>query len=328
MNAGERAIVREERRMEKERKSRIEEANKMLIPVGGKTLESLKIVAIDPDGVFRMENSRWLKFYEISGAIQKLADAAADISGRIRITLCISDSGRVTCHLALIESGEIYAEVRQKMTEDEAVIEKHCSLHPLTVDAAMNQIAANFYQDVRFSYASSIRGKKDWKKECFLEVKEDVTGFEAAGLYGSSLSVISFPKAIEEGLFEKLKNLGCTMYVAADLNSLTTEEQADFRRALEKKYNRRLLSNETEDYINLSLSIVLLCDSKDARKIVEETLISVFLKYGLVVAPGFHSQKKIMESALSLGLLEQGFIRNVSKNVAGKMLGGERDGDA
>lgn len=40
MNAGERAIVKEERRLEKERKRRIELANRMLIPVGGKTLES------------------------------------------------------------------------------------------------------------------------------------------------------------------------------------------------------------------------------------------------------------------------------------------------
>ena len=37
MNAVERAIVKEERRLEKERTRRIELANKMLIPVGGKT---------------------------------------------------------------------------------------------------------------------------------------------------------------------------------------------------------------------------------------------------------------------------------------------------
>lgn len=50
MNAGERAIVKEERRLEKERKRRIELANKMLIPVGGKTQESIGIIAIDPSG--------------------------------------------------------------------------------------------------------------------------------------------------------------------------------------------------------------------------------------------------------------------------------------
>ena len=54
MNAGERAIVKEERRLEKERKRRIELANRMLIPVGGKTLESIGLIAIDPSGVFRL----------------------------------------------------------------------------------------------------------------------------------------------------------------------------------------------------------------------------------------------------------------------------------
>lgn len=46
MNAGERAIVKEERRLEKERKRRIELANRMLIPVGGKTLESIGLSLI------------------------------------------------------------------------------------------------------------------------------------------------------------------------------------------------------------------------------------------------------------------------------------------
>jgi hypothetical protein len=328
MNAGERAIVKEERRLEKERKRRIELANKMLIPVGGKTQESIGIIAIDPSGVFRMENSRWLKFYGISGVMDGLVDAIAGISGRIRITFYISENGRATCHLTLIESGEVYEEVRQKMTEDESVITKVCTLHPLSVDDAMNHIAANFYQDIRFSYASYVRGKKDWKKECFFEAKENITDFEVGRLFGESLSVVSFPSEMEEGLMKQIRSLGCAMYVSLDMNSLTEQEQSDFKRALEKKYNRRLMANEKENYINQSLSIILLCDSKDARKIVEETLISLFLKYGVVIAPSFHSQRAVVESSLSLGLVEQNFIRNVKTEVAKALIGGEMDGDA
>lgn len=147
MNAGERAIVKEERRLEKERKRRIELANKMLIPVGGKTLESIGLIAIDPNGVFRFMGNRWLKIYEISGANEKLVDAIADVSGRVRITFYISENGRETCHLTLIEQGEVYEEVRQKLTEDESVLQKVCSMHPLSVDEAMNHIASNFYKD-------------------------------------------------------------------------------------------------------------------------------------------------------------------------------------
>ena len=205
MNAGERAIVKEERRLEKERKRRIELANRMLIPVGGKTLESIGLIAIDPSGVFRFMGNRWLKIYEICGVNEKLVDAIADVSGRVRITFYISENGRETCHLTLIEQGEVYEEVRQKLTEDESVLQKVCSMHPLSVDEAMNHIASNFYKDIRFSYASFVRGKKDWKKECFLEVREDATGFETGRLFGKSLSFPHFPMEMNEALLKDLK---------------------------------------------------------------------------------------------------------------------------
>lgn len=328
MNAGERAIVKEERRLEKERKRRIELANKMLIPVGGKTQESTKLLAIDPSGVFRFMGNRWMKIFEVSGAMSVLADAVADVKGRIRITYCISEDGRESCHLTLIESGEIYEEIRQLMQEDEAVLQRYVELKPLGIDEAMNQIASNFFKDIRFSYASYVRGKKDWKKECFFEAKEDITGFEVGRLVGESLSVLSYPNTMKPGIIKDLKSLGCFMYLVMDMNSLTDTEHQDFKRALEKKYNRRLMATESEDYINQSLSIILLCDSLDAKKIVEETLISVFLKYGVVIAPSFHHQKCVMESALSLGLMDHKLVRNVSVTVTKACMGGEIDGDA
>ena len=66
MNAGERAIVKEERRLEKERRRRIELANKMLIPTGGKTQESIGLISFDPSGVFRFLENRWMGYYEES----------------------------------------------------------------------------------------------------------------------------------------------------------------------------------------------------------------------------------------------------------------------
>ena len=56
-----------------------------------------------------------------------------------------------------------------------------------------------------------------------------------------------------KGMLEMVKALGCPMYVTIDMNSLTEEEQLDFKRAMEKKYNRRLRVGESEEYINLSL---------------------------------------------------------------------------
>lgn len=328
MTKGERAIVKEERRQAKERKRRIELANKMLIPTGGKTLETLGLITFDPEGVFHFNGDRWMKVYEINGAGKGLVRAAKDLSGEIRITFSISESGRETCHLSLMEDGEIYEDVRRKMSEDEKILSGECNLRALSLDETMNLIATNFYQDVRFSYASYVRGKKDWKKECFFEAKESLSGFSVGRLFGESFSAIAFPEEMEPGLLSDLKGLGCAMYVAITMNALSEEEKFDFKRDLEKKYNRRLPINEEENYINLSLSITILCDSDDARQIVEETLVSLFLKHGVLITPGFNNQKRICESNLSLGLINETLIRNVTLGMAKALMGGDKSGDA
>lgn len=55
---------------------------------------------------------------------EKLVDAMADVSGCVRITFYISENGRETCHLTLIEQEEVNEKVRQKLTEDESVLQK------------------------------------------------------------------------------------------------------------------------------------------------------------------------------------------------------------
>ena len=79
MNKGERAIAREERRLEKERKRRIELANKMLIPTGGKTRESLDLISFDPSGVFRFGGDRFMvRSKRSAGSLWQLATTCVD----------------------------------------------------------------------------------------------------------------------------------------------------------------------------------------------------------------------------------------------------------
>ena len=54
-NAGMKAIAKEEKRMEKERKRQVELANKMLIPAGKKTLETLGLISFDPSTYLRVK---------------------------------------------------------------------------------------------------------------------------------------------------------------------------------------------------------------------------------------------------------------------------------
>ena len=47
-----------------------------------------------------------------------------------------------------------------------------------------------------------------------------------------------------------------------------------------------------------------------------------------MIAPSFHNQKRVSESALSLGLIDETLMRNVKTDVAKKLMGGDTDGDA
>ncbi len=167
MNAGERAIAKEQRRQEKERRKRIELANKMLIPVGKKTTESLGILSFDPSGVLRLLDNRWIKIYRLEGELFKLEDVLSSLNGRIRITWHKDGmGGKVSCHLSLIENGEIYEEIRQKMAEDESKIMESVRIRDLSIDEAMSDIALEFRKDLRFSYASLCVVIRIGKKSC------------------------------------------------------------------------------------------------------------------------------------------------------------------
>lgn len=328
-SAGVRAIAKEEKRLEKERKRRIELANKMLIPTGKKTLETLGLISFDPSGVFRLTDNRYLKVFCVEGNIPQLAREASELSGRIRIVWHLGEeSGRATCHLSLIETGEIYEEVRQLMSKDEELMKEVVRLTPLSVDDVMNHICEEFGQSIRFSYASYVRGNKDWKKECFLEINEDADRFKVGRLYGEAFSALSYPSILKGGFLERLGELGCQMYVCVDLNSLKADEQLDFNLNLEKRYNRRLPAIAEEDFLNVSLSLVILCDSDDAREIIEKTIISLANGYDIMLAPSFHEQKRVAESAISLGLLDKKIMRNVKVDVADMLLGGDEGADA
>ena len=164
-NAGVRAIAKEEKRLEKERKRQVELANKMLIPVSKKTIEILGIISFDPSGVFRLLENRWMRVFKGTGDIKALASIAPKLSGRIRIVWHLGeDGGRDTCHMLLMENGEIYEEVRQLMSKDENLIKEIVRITSLNVDEVMNHISGEFGQNIRFSY------EKNWTPE---EYRED-----------------------------------------------------------------------------------------------------------------------------------------------------------
>ena len=235
------------------------------------------------------------------------------------MTIYLSESGKATCHLSLIEEGEIYEEVREKFAADEAWL---LNAKVMTVDDVMGSISANFYKDIRFSYASFVRGKKDWKKECFHEIEESQASFKMGILFGESMMAISYADEIAAIDISDLSALSCPMYISYQLKSLKDEAEIYFKRYLEKHYNRKLLDMRDDSLINQSLSISFFCDSLDAREIVESTLGSYFLNKGILLVPGFGNQRTIAESSLSYGLIGYDLYRNVDIEIAKNMIGG------
>lgn len=325
-NAGERAILREEKRLAKEKKRQIEMANKMLIPVSKKTNQSLGIISFEPEGTMRLKNNRWIRVFEATeDTLCQMADASNKLCGGMRITMHMSDeSGRATCHISLMETGEIFEEVRQAFKKDEEILSEIGKLKQLSIDELMNEIAENFLLDIRFSYASYVRGNKDWEKECFAKVTEEDSYFTSGRNYGESFITLSLPVTAKAGLVDKLKKLGCEIFLGVDLNALSVEEQSDFNRNLEKKYNQRV-SGGAETIVNGSVLLAIICDSYDARKIVEQTVTSILESYGFMPVAAFGMQGLVYHSLLGFGIKDAKVMRNVDINVVKAMFGGEMD---
>lgn len=325
-SAGERAILKERKKLDKKQKRQIEQANKILIPVSKKTRSSLGIISFDPEGTFRLVENRWIKVFEADGDISNLTDIVERLSGRLRITMHLgAEGGRETCHLSLMNTGDIYEDIRVQMIQDEEILKDVILLKPMSVDAVMNQIGIYHSRDIHFSYASNVRGKKDWKKECFTEIVERETSFELSSNYGECFVALSYPDILKESFIETLAKLRSEIYICYDLNALSVEEKNDFKRVIEKRYNRRNSRLEEEDYLNVSFAFLTLCDSDDAREIVEQAVITMYANTGTMLVSNYGKQKIVAESVLSLGLIDEKTMRNTRIEIVRRMLGGKGD---
>lgn len=320
---GQKVIEREKARAEKERKKQIEKANRMLIPVQKPTQISMNLMSFDPIGTFRFADGRWVKCYQVTGTCKEIEEGFVDVieklHSEIRITKKLAHEVKET-YLTLTLQGEIYDEVRTKFIEDEATLKGHLNLVPCNVDEMMKLISEGTCD---FSYASMVRGKKNWKTETFPEITESSSAFKTKGLYGEACFIMQFPNTITLEVLSKLKELGCDISLSLDLKGIDSMGRIDYNRALEQKYSRRLDETIAEEYINLSIQLMFLCDSNDAREIIEKTIFALLANEGFVVGSSIGAQKLATESMLSYGLMPRKYMRNVAKKTVSNILGKE-----
>ena len=317
---GEKALKREEKRLLMERKRVIEEANKMLIPTPKQTAESLGILSFDPAGAFRLTGNRWVKVFEIENQKDMESDLFAEIigvlKGRVRITARIGGKASEKCFLTLMEEGEIYGDVRKEMEMDQEALSKVFVLKPLTVDETMVETMGEGRKP--FSYASMVRGKKNWKSECFPEIKADAAKMIVGDSYGESLFVMQYPSHLSINPFSSLRSIGCLIYISLDIRGVSLKQS--FTQAMEQRYNRRISAGKSDDFANVSLSVFFSCDSDDARAIIEKTLITMFSNLEFALAPAFGVQKEAAESVMSLGITNYSVMRNADMEVVSNLM--------
>lgn len=316
---GQKAIERENARLVREKKKQIEQVNQMLIPVPKSTAKSLGLVSFDPSGVFRFANGRWVKCFRVNGCddIAALGEIMSTLYSEVKLVKKLGP-GRADCFLTFILEGQIYDEVRTRFIEDEATLKGYLNLANLSVDEVMTVISEG---SCNFNYASMVRGKKDWKEECFPKVSEEFDFFKMGDLYGEGCFVMGFGRP-DEDFISRFGDLGCDLYLSINLKGIDEIDRVDYNRALEQRYNRRI-AEESKEYMNLSMQLVFLCDSDDARSIIEKTILAMFTSAGYVVCSTFGVQKSMAESILSLGFVDRKYMRNVSIEAVNTLLGKE-----
>lgn len=318
---GEKAVKRAEKRAEMERKKAIQEANKMLIPTPKQTAESLGILSFDPSGAFRLTGNRWMRVYEIRQMQTTESDLFAEMirerKGRVRITARIGSKSQDKTFLTVMEEGEIYGDVRKDIEKDQEALSKVFLLKPLTVDETMMEVMGDGRKP--FSYASMVRGKKNWKSECFPVFKPEAGSVKVNDSYGESMIIMQYPSNLSINPFRSLCDIVCLMYVSLDLRGISLKQS--FTQALEQRYNRRISAGKSDEFANASVSIFFSCDSDDARAIIEKTLITMFSNCGFALAPTFGAQEKAAESVIGLGITDYSVMRNVDMDVVSDLVG-------
>ncbi|MEE0862470.1 MAG: hypothetical protein U0L79_05755 [Lachnospiraceae bacterium] len=317
---GEKAVKRAEKRAEMERKKAIQEANKMLIPTPKQTAESLGILSFDPSGAFRLTGNRWMRVYEIrqmqTTESDLFAEMIRELKGRVRITARIGSKSQDKTFLTVMEEGEIYGDVRKDIEKDQEALSKVFLLKPLTVDETMMEVMGDGRKP--FSYASMVRGKKNWKSECFPVFKPEAGSVKVNDSYGESMIIMQYPSNLSINPFRSLCDIGCLMYVSLDLRGISLKQS--FTQALEQRYNRRISAGKSDEFANASVSIFFSCDSDDARAIIEKTLITMFSNCGFALAPTFGAQEKAAESVIGLGITDYSVMRNVDMDVVSDLV--------
>ena len=320
---------KEERQAEKLRRQQNRIANKMLIPAPKKTVQSLKLLNFDPFGTFHFVEDRWIRIYEVYGKLDRLITKMTALQSEIMVSgRLLPEKEDTDWYITLTGYGETYDEVRKQFVLDEAVLKECVGIRPLSVDEAVKIIFSRLQGDGKeFSYASFVRSKKNLYDELFPKIIESYDGFQIEASYGTSLFIMNYPKTVKWNAFTGLQKLGWPIFFTIQLSNMKEEDRENYLRMLERRYCRNFLSEDVEKLIGISCHISFICDSADAREIIQSTIISLLSKEGYIASPLHGKQKIGILSDISLGMVESREFRKISLPAVEKIFWEENAND-
>lgn len=163
--------------------------------------------------------------------------------------------------------------------------------------------------------------------ELFPEIAESYDSFQMEASYGTSLFVMNYPKTVKLDVFTDLQKLGCPIFLTFQMSNMKEEDRESYLRMLEKRYCRNFPPEDIENGISISCHMSFVCDSADAREIIQSTILSLLSKEGYIVAPLYGKQRMGLLSDISLGMLESREFRNISLPAVEKIFWEENAND-
>lgn len=277
-------------------------------------------LVIEPDGAFCFAGNEFRKIYHLGEKDDNFQpqELVENLNSKIRITKRFGKN-KYEVFLTLSLEGE-YEEVREKFIKDERILEKIFEIQMLSPESLIQ----SFYgANKDFLHTMKKNKKGDWKSKYLpvLDCKDNYFLFD--GMYGECLFVMNFPETLSAGICKALRQLECEIQTSTEISSISDIELTDYNRAMEEKYHRRISNDREQKILNVSEQIVFFGDSDDARKIIENTILSIYTNRDYMISVGTGFQNEIAESVFSLGTVSFHNRRNVNAQIVDTILSKE-----
>ncbi|MBQ6132691.1 MAG: hypothetical protein IJI65_00900 [Lachnospiraceae bacterium] len=301
-------LSKEEKQREKQRIALEAKLNKELATVPKSATASMGLLAVDSKGLFKMSDNRWVKALALSDA-STVKEAVGKLPCRLRLTSMYSE-GDQRSYLSLIGYSDSITEIRKTFDEACEVLRSAGTVYnALSVDSTMNAIAKNYGVKDSFNLASAVRKKKSFKD---MVSKAPDSEEDSAFTLGEIFSSVYFTKICDKGFsspIPALVNAGLSFITALDIAPMKGKTLMDYKKLLEAHYDRQVPSLNDGQMVNVSLYIMPLAESDEAKEAIESILYRLFPENGITIAPLFGLQREGEESIMTLGLIDSTYMR-------------------